>query len=214
MLRIIIIGFLITMQTLAGCSRQTKERERGISKEMASDQANSVVASENNPDYKALTEQIIDTTSDENLLQVVFDNLIENLPADYEKKYERVMTWNKSRQTIYMISLLEAEVNNGGYNQFYYNSSGLFYKHLLEALRCIGANKFADLTQKANNTFEIEYEKITKYQDGTMEGFSKSYIDNPLNDLDTEFFELYSTENLQQIQVDFIRKYKTEFIGK
>jgi len=76
------------MQTLAGCSRQTKESERGISKEMASDQANSVVASENNPDYKALTEQIIDTTSDENLLQVVFDNLIENLPADYEKKYE------------------------------------------------------------------------------------------------------------------------------
>ena len=29
------------------------------------------------------------------------------------------MSWNKSRQAIYMIWALEAEVNDGGYNQFY-----------------------------------------------------------------------------------------------
>lgn len=50
--------------------------------------------------------------------------------------------------------------------------------------------------------------KITKHQDGTIEGFSKSYDENPLNDFDTEFYELYQTENLQQIQVDYIRKIK------
>ena len=93
-------------------------------------------------------------------------------------------------------------------------TSGQFYKHLPEALRLVGANKFADLTEKANKTFEKENEKITKHQDGTIEGFSKSYDDNPLNDFDTEFYDLYQTENLQQIQVDYIRKNKREFIGK
>lgn len=164
--------------------------------------------------HKELTEQIIDTTSDEDLLQVVFDNLSEKQPANYEKEYETIMSWNKSRQAIYMIWALEAEVNNGGYNQFYFNSSGQFYKHLPEVLRLVGANKFADLTEKANKIFEKENNKITKHQDGTIEGFGKSYNDNPLNDFDMEFYELYKAENLQQIQVDYIRENKKKFIDK
>jgi hypothetical protein len=214
MRRIIIMGLITTILNFFGCSGQQKKDEGKLSKEMEEQLANSVEAFKNRPIYKELTEQIIDTTSDENLLQVVFDNLSEKQPADYEKELETLMSWNKSRQAIYMIWALEAEVNNGGYNQFYFNSSGQFYKHLPEALRLVGANKFADLTEKANKTFEKENEKITKHQDGTIEGFSKSYEDNPLNDFDTEFYDLYKTENLQQIQVDFIRKNKKEFIDK
>jgi len=161
---------------------------------------------------KVLTVQIIDTTSDDELLQVVFDNLIEKLPKDYNKEYQTVLTWPKPQQAIYTIWWLEAEVNNGGYNQFYANSSGQFYKLLPGALKLVGAMKFADLTERANKTYESENKKITEHQDGTLEGFSKSYDDNPLNKFDTEFYDLYKTENLQQLQVDFIRKHKLEFI--
>ena len=211
---LIIMGIITIILNLFGCSGQTKKNDSGLSKEMEEQLSNSVEAFKNRPIHKELTKQIIDTTEDENLLQVVFDNLSEKQPTDYEKEYETVMSWNKSRQAIYMIWLLEGEVNNGGYNQFYFNSSGQFYKYLPEALRLVGAPKFAYLTEKANMTFEKENAKITKYQDGTIEGFSKSYDDNPLNDFDTEFYELYQTENLQQIQVDFIRKNKKEFIDK
>ena len=54
-------------------------------------------------------------------------------------------------------------------------------------------------------------ERITKHQDGTLDGFSKSYEDNPLNNFDTEFYALYKTENLQQLQVDFVRRRKSQF---
>jgi len=211
---LIIMGIITTILNLFGCSGQTKKDDGKLSKETKEQLANSVEAFKNRPIYKELTEQIIDTTSDENLLQVVFDNLSEKQPTDYEKEYEAVMSWNKSRQAIYMIWALEAEVNNGGYNQFYFNSSGQFYKHLPDALKLVGANKFADLTKRANETFEKENPKITQHQDGTIEGFSKSYDDNPLNKFDDEFYDLYKTENLQQVQVDFIRKHKTEFIDK
>ncbi|PUV25076.1 DMP19 family protein [Sphingobacterium sp. DR205] len=158
-----------------------------------------------------LTEHIIDTTSDEMLLKVVYDNLYRKLSAAYDKEYEIVMSWNKSRQAIYMIVQLEAEVNNGGYNQFYSNSSGQFAKALPEALKLVGATKFADLTERANNTFEKEKSKITEHQDGTVEGFSKSYENNPLNKFDDEFYKLNDAKNLQKIQVDYIRKNKKEF---
>jgi hypothetical protein len=61
---------------------------------------------------------------------------------------------------------------------------------LPSALRLVGATKFADLTEKANNTYEKEYEKITSHYDGTLEGFSKSYEDNPLNEYDKTFYAL------------------------
>ena len=208
------MGLIATILSLFGCSKVTKKTENGLSTEMKEQLAKSVEEFKNRPIHKKLTEEIIDTTSDDNLLQVVFDNLSERLPTDYKKEYETVISWNKSRQAIYMIWLLESEVNNGGYNQFYYNSSGQFYKFLPEALRLVGSKKFADLTEKANITFEKENEKITKHQDGTIEGFSESYEDNPLNDFDTKFYELYKTENLLQIQVDYIRKHKTEFIDR
>ncbi|WP_216368491.1 DMP19 family protein [Limnovirga soli] len=212
--RLIIMGLIATILNLFGCSGQTKKNDIGLSKEMEEQLAQSVEAFKNRPIHKELTEQIIDTTPDDNLLQVVFDNLSEKQPTNYEKEYETVMSWNKSRQAIYMIWALEAEVNNGGYNQFYFNSSGQFYKHLPDALRLVGATKFADLTKRANETFEKENPKITQHQDGTLEGFSKSYDDNPLNKYDDEFYDLYKMENLQQIQVAYIRKNKKEFIDK
>lgn len=208
------MGVITTILNLLGCSGQTKRNDSGTIKEMEDQLGNSIEAFKNRPNCKELTKEIIDTTSDENLLQVVFDNLLEKLPTDYEKEYETVMSWNRSRQAIYMIWALEAEVNNGGYNQFYFNSSGQFYKHLPGALKLVGAPKIADLTKRANDIFEKENPKITQHHDGTLEGLSKSYVDNPLNRFDDEFYDLYDIENLEQIQVDFIRKNKMEFIDK
>ncbi|WP_313182538.1 DMP19 family protein [Sphingobacterium siyangense] len=190
---IITIGIIIMILNLFGCSEPTKQ--------------NNSKPSNQTP----LTEQIIDTTSDDMLLEVVYDNLFRKLSAAYDKEYEIVLSWNKSRQAIYMISRLEAEVNNGGYNQFYFNSSGQFATALPEALKLVGATKFADLTERANSTFEKEKSKITEDQDGTVEGFSKSYENNPLNKFDEEFYKLNDVENLQKIQVDYIRKNKKEF---
>ncbi|WET68827.1 DUF4375 domain-containing protein [Sphingobacterium sp.] len=190
---IIAIGIIIMILNLLGCSERTKQNN-------------------NKPSIQTpLTEQIIDTTSDDMLLEVVYDNLFRKLSAAYDKEYEIVLSWNKSRQAIYMISQLEAEVNNGGYNQFYFNSSGQFAAALPEALKLVGAPKFADLTERANSTFEKEKSKITEDQDGTVEGFSKSYENNPLNKFDEEFYKLHDVENLQKIQVDYIRKNKKEF---
>ncbi|MCS4225827.1 DMP19 family protein [Sphingobacterium sp. BIGb0165] len=192
--QIITIGIIIIMiLNLFGCSKRTKQHNGKPSIETS------------------LTEQIIDTTSDDMLLEVVYDNLFRKLSAAYDKEYEIVLSWNKSRQAIYMISQLQAEVNNGGYNQFYFNSSGQFATALPEALKLVGATKFADLTERANSTFEKEKSKITEDQDGTIEGFSKSYENNPLNKFDEEFYKLNEAKNLQKIQVDYIRKNKKEF---
>lgn len=206
---------LTSLLKLFGCSGQSNKNVT-ISKDGSSDVqiSKSIEDFQKRPIHGALTSEIIDTTSDKNLLQTVFDNLSEKLPKDYKKEFQTVTSWNKHRQAIYIIWALETEVNNGGFNQFYFNSSGQFADFVPEALKLVGATKFADLATRANAVYQKENAKITEHQDGTLEGFSKSYDANPLNRFDDEFYALYKKENLQQLQVEFIRKNTQFFIDK
>lgn len=66
-----------------------------------------------------------------------------------------VATRNISRAelTIYLCQALEGEVNNGGFSQFFFNSSGDYASETVEALREIGALKTAVILQKANSVY-------------------------------------------------------------
>ncbi len=48
---------------------------------------------------------------------------------------------------------LEADVNNGGFDQYYFNSSGDQSRLAPEALRAIGANRMAEIVTQANAVF-------------------------------------------------------------
>jgi hypothetical protein len=209
---LIIIGFITTSLNFFGCSGLTNKKDEKFDSQTVDIIFDTLGVHRNKPFFKVLNEQIIDTTSDDDILKVVFDDLLARLPNDHEKDYETVMSWNKSRQAIFMIMLFEAEVSNGGYNQFYYNSSGEFYKQLPSALKLVGANKLSNLTQRANEVYYKEKSNIRERQDGTIEGFFDSYEDNPLNKFDDEFFKLYEKENLQSIQIAYVRAHKTDFI--
>ena len=211
-----LVSFFIMLSSilkLIGCINPSKNNGVISSKDSIDTSIEkSVEEFKNRPIYSRMTAEIIDSTSDDQLLQIVFDNLCEKISEGYTREFEEVSSFSKNRQFIYVIWVLEAEVNNGGFNQFYYNPSGKFAPILPEALRMVGAIKFSNLVERANAMYKRDYDKITKYQDGSLEGFSKSYIDNPLNELDTEFYDLNNEEDLNQIQVDYIRSHKKDFV--
>ncbi len=159
-----------------------------------------------------LTIEKIDQTPDSLLLYMIFEHISRALPSNSNQELASLLALPKPQQVIYVIWTLEGEVNNGGFNQYYYNPSGQFAKLAPEALKLIGANQYAALTQAANEVYEKEKERITKYQDGTSEGFSKSYENNLLEKFDHEFYTL--KEPLMDLQNSYIRKHKRDFVGK
>ncbi|MGN6438006.1 MAG: hypothetical protein ACTHMM_15810 [Agriterribacter sp.] len=81
---------------LFGCSGQPKQNEKAPKPDTLNQQINqSIEDFKNRPIHKVLTTKIIDTTSDDELLQTVFDNLIEKFPDDYTKEYQTVLSWTK-----------------------------------------------------------------------------------------------------------------------
>lgn len=178
----------------------------------AGTEVNSSTVIEAPKELEPLTIEKIDKTPDSSLLFLVVDHISHGVPADPEQELAYILSLPKPQQAIYVIWLLESEVNNGGFNQYYYNSSGQFASLTPNALKLVGATRFAALTQAANETYTKEKQRITKYQDGSSEGFSKSYENNPLDKFDDQFYEL--KEPLGELQIAFIRNNKGAFVGR
>lgn len=127
---------------------------------------------------------------------------------DYEISHITISKLSPGRQAIYNIWLVESEVNNGGFNQFFFNTSGNFSESAVADFELIGATEYAELQKRANKMYKEQ--ELAERQDGTIEGFSESYEENPVNDLDLEFYDM--SEDLFSLQVQFIRKNKKQFV--
>ncbi|MEM9832832.1 MAG: DUF4375 domain-containing protein [Bacteroidota bacterium] len=166
----------------------------------------------NRPIYKNLTVEIINNLHDEDLTLAVMDTIWVKMDKNLSNEFEIVSSLPEGRKAIYSTYVVESEVNNGGFNQFYFNSSSQFAEIAVEGFAHIGVLELAELMRKANATYIHEYDKITEEQDGTLEGFSRSYEDNPLGKYDDEFYKLDEADSLNTLQVKFIRENKEEFI--
>ena len=211
----ITVILLISQLMVSGCSEQrNKDTTSRRTDTMNAAIIKSVDVFKNRPIYSKLTAGIVAATPDSTLLQTVFDNLSTKLPRDQQHEYETVMSWTKPQQAIYISWVLEAEVNNGGFNQYYFNQSGQFANLTPDALTLVGAMRLANLAVRANEIYKTNKEQIIRHQDGSLEGFAKSYDDNPLGTIDDEFYDLQGKENLQELQIAYIRSHVAYFIDK
>ena len=86
-----------------------------------------------------------------------------------------------------LIDELEAEVNNGGFHQYFYNSAGNDTTETIQALEAIGALHIADIVKKAAAMFPdgIPPKERFARQEVLLELFPKAEV---FEDLDNEFY--------------------------
>ena len=106
----------------------------------------------------------------------------------------------KTLKTVYLINDLEAEVNNGGFLQFFTNPSGKHANESIESLELIGANYTKSLLEKAmqimlkhNESTETLNRKINSRElyeiFETSEIYENVEMMDEMNKLDSKFFE-------------------------
>ncbi len=114
-----------------------------------------------------------------------------------------------SQKNFYFNQNLEREINNGGFNQYFVNSSGDFAHETILSLKAIGADKTADILQKAINQFPDK--RVPKDRDTRIETVEQ--IQDTANDaweeLDQKFFEYQ--DDLNSLNLDFVKKHQDEF---
>lgn len=101
--------------------------------------------------------------------------------VDYEKLTE-------AERVFILVWELESEVNNGGLNQYYCNSSGDWASGCPDALKRIGAGKAAQIIENANNLFpggcppkdrDERCAHVHSISDGAFDEFDQQFLKYP-----------------------------------
>lgn len=146
---------------------------------------------------RILTIQTLDTTNDAELEDKILANIHSKLNLELSNDKDILPTLTKEKQAVYYINQVEGAINNGGLDQFYLNNfinsdRSYMFDKTVEAFQLIGAVKFADLINRANQVFQQNKNDFYE-QEGL---FDK---------LDQEFYDTYKQENLFDLRIKFIR---------
>jgi hypothetical protein len=156
------------------------------------------------PKVEKLTPEILKAIPDDKVEQAVIDYVSGRIGEDYDHEREIVAKLPIGAQALYITWWVEAEVNNGGFNQYYWNSSGQFADQAAEAFEFFSAHEHAALMREANSVRAMEAEKMKQFKDrGSMEAFSESYKESQLGPLDEKFYG--TKENLGALRIAKIR---------
>ena len=180
---------------------------------MDKDIAASIKAFANRKIYTRLDPSTLRSIPDANVEQAIFDYVSSKLDGHYDQEGEIVETLSVGVRATYLTWIVEAEVNNGGFNQYYFNTDGEFALEAADAFQYFGAVEHAALMREANAVRAGEAAEMAKYKErGTLEAFSESYEHSKLGPLDNRFYKL--SENLRQLRIARIRQMPEQFSGE
>ena len=152
-----------------------------------------------------LSREDLENLDDMELEFAINNALFEYIGDNYRHEYKKIKKLSKELQYFYATWSFEAEVNNGGFNQFFFNSSNQFLSECSEGLAYYKANDYLLLLEDAIKVYnsEIDLHNRVKLK-GTIEAFSKSYEETDLNDIDDKFYSIDGS--ITQFRVEMIRK--------
>lgn len=207
MMRLPSITSVTLALVLSGC-----EKSPPTAPAMDPQVASSIEEFKNRRIYRQLTPEILATIPDHKLEQAVVDYVHGKIGDNYSRAGEIVGGLPAGIRALYITWMVEAEVNNGGFNQYYWNSSGQFADQAVGAFEFFSAEKHADLMREANRIRSLEAVRMQEFKDrGSAKAFSESYDASTLGPLDDRFYRI--EEDLSALRVAKIRASPALFSG-
>jgi hypothetical protein len=115
----------------------------------------------------------------------------------------------ESQKIVLIVENLEREINNGGFNQFFFNSGGQFAHETITALRTIKAFKTADIVSRSISAWPNQ--KVPKDWSERQELVDEisDQADIVWNECDKEFYKYQ--DNIVKLLLDYVKSNKSDF---
>lgn len=158
----------------------------------------------NTKDLDEYTNEIPMDDSDfecDDIVYNTYDKILEK--CNYGDNIEKL---NEHERILFITQIVEGEVNNGGFSQFFYNSSGNFSNEIVEAFTQIGALKTAEICKGALTVFP---DKAPTNRAERQDLLEKLDCDDALEKYDEAFYEY--EDNLLELNTTYIEKYSEFF---
>jgi len=142
------------------------------------------------PRFRELTPELLASISADEIGNAVLQHVHLLLEMDQDED-AMLLSLPPGLRAIYATWAVDAEVNNGGFNQFFYNPHGALAGEALLGYELLGAEDYAAVMRAAIATYEVERDQLAPYHEaGTLEAFSESYKHTDLGTVDQRYYAL------------------------
>ena len=122
---------------------------------------------------------------------------------------DNISVLTKPERVIYIVTTLDGEVNNGGFDQYFWNSSGNQANELVDAFIEIGAPQTAAICEKALSVFGGHVPEDRDERNEVFDALDGDLVDEILSECDDAFYDY--EENLTDLCYEYILKHRDEF---
>lgn len=163
------------------------------------------LASPINPSLHATDLRQWAAVGDARLLSAIIDRVGATEHAAGALAYEAVVALPNSLVATWTAWCVEAEVLNGGYNQYFWNSTGRYAPEAAQAFLALGSEPYADVQRSTIATFLEHEPNLHPYRrDGTIEAFSASYKFKTFDGLDDAFMAIYDNVTVTDLLTSWL----------
>lgn len=126
--------------------------------------------------------------------------------SDYGNNIEAL---SDAEKVVLFVENLEREVNNGGFNQFFFNSSGDYANETLTALKLIGANKTVEIVSRAYSEWPDSNILRDRFQRQKVLSKIEAKSNAIWNNCDSLFYEY--EDDITSLLLIYVKANKNEF---
>jgi hypothetical protein len=134
-------------------------------------------------------------------------SLLERVQKKFADGHKPIL--KASESAVLHLFDLDAEINNGGFHQYFFNSAGDDSKAALDALNLVGAQRIASILEMAVSLFGLDGPSSDQVsRQNQLDQFSEEQLLS-LESLDMAYYN--STEDLMKLIADHCRRNHEKF---
>ena len=154
--------------------------------------------------HVAIDEATVSTATDAfSLIEPLWDRV--DIYGSWGRYQATLRPFTSSQRHLFAIQWYRSEVNNGGHDQFFGNSTGIVWEHAVEGLQAIGLLDAATILKSASDRLGGASRDRTE-REAQLEAAQADF-----DDLDDRFFELEKTGAFDQKMLTFARQHSADF---
>jgi len=140
--------------------------------------------------YRFLSPELLASLSADEIGEAIVQHVHFRVAGAWGSEAPIIRTLPPGVRAIYTTWLVDAEVNAGGFHQYFFNSSGQYAGDALAGYELLGAEEYAALMRSAIATFEIDRERLAAVEIEDPERDSTAHVHAALREIDQRYYAL------------------------
>lgn len=128
--------------------------------------------------------------------EMLSDSEINDYIIDLWVNYDENNKYTQEQLIVISLTAYDSEINSGGLNQFFSNSSREFAPIISDSLDKVKALKHKELFDNFIKENKIDLKKLESFDTDNVDEFIDQYDEYPFDEFDSEYYQLESLTNL------------------